>query len=75
MEVIELINKYNSTLIKEAFIFDVFEDSKIGPDKKSLSISLLFGANDRTLEDKEVSDEMNEILLKVQKEISMEIRE
>tara|TARA_B110000438_G_C15813528_1_gene650838 strand:+ start:370 stop:2796 length:2427 start_codon:yes stop_codon:yes gene_type:complete len=75
MEVIELINKFNSTLIKEAFIFDVFEDSKIGPDKKSLSISLLFGANDRTLEDKEVSDEMNEILLKVQKEIPMEIRE
>ena len=55
--------------------FDVFENSKLGDDKKSLSISVLFGADDRTLEDKEVSEELDKILLNDQKEIPLEVRE
>ena len=62
-------------IVRDAFIFDVFENEKIGADKKSLSISLLFGSNDRTLEDKEVTEELEKILLNVDKEIHIEVRE
>ncbi|NSW88432.1 phenylalanine--tRNA ligase subunit beta [bacterium] len=75
MEVVQLIENFDSSLVKDAFIFDVFEDSKLGPNKKSLSISILFGANNRTLEDVEVTDELENILSGVKKEINIEIRE
>ena len=75
MEVVDLIDQFNSSIVKETFIFDVFENSKIGLGKKSLSISLLFGANDRTLEDSEVTEELDKILSNVQKKIPLEIRE
>lgn len=75
MHIMGLIEDFNSTLVKDAFIFDVFEDAKLGANKKSLSISLLFGANDRTLEDTEVSEELDKILSDVKKEINIQIRE
>jgi len=73
--IINLIKNFKSSIVKETFIFDVFENPKLGNDKKSLSISVLFGADDRTLEDQEVSEELDKILLNIQKEIPLEIRE
>ncbi len=75
ISIVNLINNFQSPIVKQSFIFDVFENSKLGDDKKSLSISVLFGADDRTLEDKEVSEELDKILLDVQKEIPLEVRE
>jgi len=75
INIVNLINNFQSSIVKHTFIFDVFENSKLGDDKKSLSISVLFGADDRTLEDKEVSEELDKILLNVQKEIPLEVRE
>ena len=75
MHVVNLIDQYKSELVKEAYIFDVFENSKIGIEKKSLSISMLFGADDRTLEDKEVAEELEKILSDISKKIPLEIRD
>lgn len=75
IEIVKLIEAFDSLIVRDAFIFDVFENEKIGADKKSLSISLLFGSNDRTLEDKEVTEELEKILLNVDKEIHIEVRE
>jgi len=75
MHVVNLIDQYKSELVKEAYIFDVFENSKIGIEKKSLSISMLFGADDRTLEDREVAEELEKILSDIGKKIPLEIRD
>ena len=44
-------------------------------DKKSLSFSVVFGANDRTLEEDEVSMIIKELLSNLKKEADAEIRE
>ena len=57
------------------FSYNSSENSKIGIEKKSLSISMLFGADDRTLEDKEVAEELEKILSDISKKIPLEIRD
>ena len=69
-----LINNFDSPIVKEGFVFDVFENPKLGHEKKSLSLSVLFGSSERTLEDSEVTKVLDNILIKIKKEVDVEIR-
>ncbi|CAO5676798.1 MAG: Phenylalanine--tRNA ligase beta subunit [Holosporales bacterium] len=68
------IKKTDPTLIQECFVFDVFQDLKIGDTKKSIAVRLKIQALDRTLTDKELLDLQNSIILNCQK-IGAEIRD
>ena len=72
--ILDLINTFDSSIVKESFVFDVFENPKLGDEKKSLSLSVLFGSSERTLEDSEVTKVLDDILIKIKKEVDVEIR-
>ena len=74
-KILDIIKSFSSPIIKDTFVFDLFEDSSLGKNKKSLSFSVVFGANDRTLEEDEVSLIMKELLSNLKRETKAEIRE
>ena len=55
-------------------LFDVFEDEKIGKNKKSMAYSLTFRNPERTLTDKEVNSSHEKLRAKLAKELSVELR-
>lgn len=61
MEIAKQIKKAAGSLLIESKVFDEYKGKGIEEDKKSLTYSLSFGANDRTLTD----DEINKVLEKV----------
>ena len=61
MEIAKQIKKAAGSLLIESKVFDEYKGKGIEEGKKSLTYSLSFGANDRTLTD----DEINKVLEKV----------
>jgi phenylalanyl-tRNA synthetase beta chain len=55
-------------------LFDIFESEKLGPDKKSLALSLTFLDEEKTLTDKEIDGMMSRVMTALEKEVQAEIR-
>jgi phenylalanyl-tRNA synthetase beta chain len=55
-------------------LFDVFENEKLGENKKSLAISFLFSDKEKTLTDEETDEMMARIIHVIEKEWNAEIR-
>ncbi|TAN57957.1 phenylalanine--tRNA ligase subunit beta [Patescibacteria group bacterium] len=67
--------KQTSSLLAEAELFDYFEDEKkIGKDKKSLALHLVFQSSDRTLTSEEVDGEMKKIVERLETSIQAQAR-
>ena len=66
IEVIETIKKSSGDLLESVRLFDVYEGSNVGEDKKSLAFSLRFRAFDRTLNSEEISMLRGQIIEAVQ---------
>ena len=60
--------------LQEVKLFDIFESEKLGPDKKSLALSLTFLDEDKTLTDKEIDGMVSKIMGALEKEVHAEIR-
>lgn len=60
-------------LLKDVFLFDVYEGEKL-EGKKSYAIGLTFRADDRTLTDKEVDDVMQKLMTRFEKDMQAVIR-
>ncbi len=58
----EILEKKGGKLIESYQLFDVYEGAQILTGYKSVAYSLVFRANDRTLEDKEVNAVMEQIV-------------
>jgi phenylalanyl-tRNA synthetase beta chain len=72
-EVEKIIEECGGSLLENYELFDIYEGSQIEEGKKSVAYSISFRAADRTLEDKEVSEIMENILAKL-KELGIELR-
>jgi phenylalanyl-tRNA synthetase beta chain len=55
-------------------LFDVFESEKLGPDKKSMAVSLTFLDEEKTMTDSEIDNMMAKIIAAYEKELDAEIR-
>lgn len=53
-EIIEVVKKSGSKLLKEVKIYDVYKDKKINDGKKSVSFTMKFQSNEKTLTDKDL---------------------
>ncbi len=62
----EVIRKNGGSLLESYQLFDVYEGEQLGQDEKSLAYSIRFRAADRTLEDKDVTEVMDNILKKME---------
>jgi len=61
-EISNLIYASGDDLLKDVSLFDLYVDGSIDDNKHSLSISLLFSSNERTLKDDEIDDLMKKII-------------
>ncbi|MFZ9660251.1 MAG: phenylalanine--tRNA ligase subunit beta, partial [Chitinophagaceae bacterium] len=60
--------------LKSVRLFDDFESEKIGKDKKSMAINLVFLDSEKTMTDQEIDGIMNKIIVSFEKEFKAEIR-
>lgn len=70
----EVIRKKGGKLLESCKLFDVYEGSQIGKDKKSVAYSIVFRSKERTLEDKEIGAIMEKIVSAL-KELGIELRQ
>jgi phenylalanyl-tRNA synthetase beta chain len=63
-------------VLKEYSLFSVYEDAaKLGEDKISYSFRLTYRDNEKTLTDEEANKDMNNLLSKLDKELSVTLRQ
>ena len=74
-DVIKVIKKAGSNLLKDIDIFDVYEGDHIEENKKQIAYSFIFGSNDRTLNEEEVDNLFRNIINKVNDEFKATIRD
>ncbi|MEO6136032.1 MAG: phenylalanine--tRNA ligase subunit beta, partial [Ginsengibacter sp.] len=55
-------------------LFDIFENEKLGNNKKSIAISFTFSDKEKTLTDKEIDGMMSKIIESLESKINAEIR-
>ena len=62
-------------VLKDYSLFSVYEDAaKLGENKISYSFRLTYGSNEKTLTDEEANKDMNDLLSKLDKELSVTLR-
>ena len=64
----------NKKLLKEISLFDVYEGDKLPKGKKSYAISFLFQDDNETLKDGTIDPIMEQIRMKLKKELGAELR-
>lgn len=73
-EILDVIEKNGSEILKDYYIFDVYEGENIGNEKKSVAVSLKFSSVKRTLKDTEADEATNRIMKAVEKKFNAELR-
>lgn len=61
-------------LLKEVLLFDVFEDPKLGENKKSYAVTFILQDPNRTLTDKQIDKTMDKLARTFEKELDARIR-
>lgn len=70
----ERLTKLRLAKLQEIKLFDIFENEKLGKDKKSMAINFTFLDEEKTLTDKEIDGWMNNIMSTLEKDLGAEIR-
>jgi phenylalanyl-tRNA synthetase beta chain len=73
-DVAAIAKKQSWEALKDFELFDVFENEKLGKDKKSLALSFTFQLNDRTLTDEEVDKMMRQLITTYEQELNAIVR-
>ena len=69
-----LVKSLHLSKLTHIQLFDVFENEKLGKDKKSLAFNFTFSYKEKTLTDTEIETLMNKIITMLQKEVNALIR-
>ncbi|MGQ0792901.1 MAG: phenylalanine--tRNA ligase subunit beta [Deltaproteobacteria bacterium] len=73
-EILREIKKSGAGLIEEAAVFDVFRGGSIEGGKKSVAVSLVLRAGDKTLTEEEINAAQNRILESLRLSLGAELR-
>jgi phenylalanyl-tRNA synthetase beta chain len=73
-EVKERLTKLKLSKLQDIKLFDIFENEKLGKDKKSMAINFTFLDEEKTLTDKEIDGWMNNIMTTLEQDLGAEIR-
>lgn len=74
-EIRQLAAKTGKKLLKDVNLFDVFEDeSKLGPGKKSYAVSFVFEDSEKTLQDKDIDQIMQQLQTTFETKLNAQIR-
>jgi phenylalanyl-tRNA synthetase beta chain len=72
-QIIDVIKKTNKKLLNSVEIFDVYYDQN-KESKKSIALRLEFLSYERTLEAREVDEQISKIIVNLKKELNAELR-
>jgi phenylalanyl-tRNA synthetase beta chain len=70
----EVIEKYKPKKVQEYFLFDLFEDIKLGKDNKSLAMAFIYQDMEQTLSDNEVNAMHSKFCTFLAKQLPITIR-
>ncbi|MCF6365979.1 MAG: phenylalanine--tRNA ligase subunit beta [Bacteroidales bacterium] len=70
----QLAYRSERKLLKNVSIFDVFEDEKLGKNKKSYAVSFIIQDETKTLKDKQIDKIMKKLQYTFEKELGAELR-
>jgi phenylalanyl-tRNA synthetase beta chain len=73
-QVKELAYRTEKQLLKKVLLFDVYEDEKIGPDKKSYAVSFILQDLEKTLTDERIDKTMKNLMNAFSRDLKAEIR-
>jgi len=73
-ELYELAKKNKSPFLKKINLFDVYEGKNLPDGKKSYAMSFELLNEEKTLEDKDISEVMNSLIKSFEKELKAELR-
>ena len=73
-ELYQLAKKNKSPFLKNINLFDVYEGKNLPEGKKSYAMSFELLNEEKTLEDKDITEVMNSLIKSFQKEFSAELR-
>ena len=73
-QVQELVTSLHISKLESLQLFDVFENEKLGNDKKSLAFNFTFLDKEKTLTDKEIESMMNKIIGALENKLNAIIR-
>jgi phenylalanyl-tRNA synthetase beta chain len=73
-EITREVTNLHLSKLRDIKLFDIFENEKLGNDKKSMAINFTFLDEEKTLTDKEIDGWMNKIMTTLEKELGAEIR-
>jgi len=68
-DILKIIKEESGEILYKVILFDVYEDEKIGLEKRSLAFSLIFNSNEKTLKDSDIFP----IIEKIEKRIGKEL--
>ncbi len=72
-EILKSIKKAGGSLLVEQKVFDVYTSAVLG-NQKSMAISLVFGSNNKTLTDEEITPIIEKIVKQLEKDVGAELR-
>ena len=73
-DLIDTATKIDRNIIQNVEIFDLFEDSNLGDNKKSMAIKVVMQASDRTLNENEIQELSSKIVGAIEKATSGSVR-
>ncbi|MCD6366242.1 MAG: phenylalanine--tRNA ligase subunit beta [Bacteroidales bacterium] len=73
-EIYKAIENTDKRLIKQISLFDIFENEKIGQNKKSYAVRIILQDERKTLSDKEINKLMNKIIKNLTEKVGADIR-
>ena len=70
----KIITKKGKKLLESVKLFDIYRDEKLGENKKSVAYSLIFRDKNKTLNDEEINNTIENIIIELQKTLGAELR-
>lgn len=74
VEVLDVVEGAGGKLLIDVDLFDVYEGSEVGAEKKNFAFHLIFQSPDRTLTDKEVDILMQKVIKELDRHPSWDVR-
>ena len=74
LKIEKIIRSKAKKILEDVVLFDIYRNEKIGNNKKSVAYALKFRAKDRTLNDEEISEVMENIIKALEDELGAELR-
>lgn len=72
--IVDVIKKVGKALVKDVEIFDIYQGEHVAADEKSVALSILYQAEDKTLTDADINGVQEEIMAALEKQLNAVLR-